>query len=593
MTNTHTITKLPELSAENLKSIMAERIAATKNCNTVIPMLWQGLLELSVPVNEQTRTAKYYIPQDTPQGSALVILNIPEGKQTIPFLVESGWIEQAEKEHFCLFALEPAAEKWGPLKEEEPYLRAAVAAAKLGQYLLVAFAPYVVGYGNIGVGLHKIAMEDPLHTAAAVFLDAGSVEDAYRAEYESKCYNIPDPYDTAAEALNVSYKSIPIPVWFVSESIDAQTVAMIDYWKHTEKAGKPHNHKIYGAVYPQDGPTEYTPEGNILKVAVLEKHFDYALPTTTDVIYRFLKQYYRYGMGPLSNMVIIRAEAEDIGAEHRRFTDSNGIEREYLVYVPKAYQGGNRKLPMVIAYHGASQSMRNMMANGMWYKLADKEGIIIVYPESELSPMPNELSRGAAFAYRPLWALFDENAAHTDRAYAEELMDRVIAEFPVDESRIYITGHSMGCMMTNYLGSCALSKRFAAVGATSGRLNVREYTGTDPLPAFISVGQFELWNYLISQDNPVTAQIDMWLVRSRIATEENVRDVRMNHASEVYREGRYNNYIWKDAEGTPWVRYAWVSMKHHVHTYDENCTFWNQWFSKWHIDENGVRHHAQ
>ena len=591
MKDTYQITKLPELTADNLEKVMSERISATKNSNTVIPMLWQGLLELPVLVNGQERTAKYYISQDTPQGTALVILNVPEGKQTIPFLKESGWMDKADAEHFCLFVAEPAADKWGTPEEEEPYLKATVSAAKLGRYILAAFSPYIVGYGAIGVILHKIAMEDPLHTAAAAFLDAGSVEDAYRREYETKSYIIPDPYNPAAETLCAPYRNIPIPVWFASETIDARTETMIGYWMNAEKAGEPQKDEIYGTVYPQNDETEYTPEGSILKVAVQEKSYDYASPATTDAIYNFLKQYYRYGMGPLSNMISLRSEAEDIGAEHRHFTDSNGIDREYLVYVPKAYRDGDKKRPMVLAYHGASQSMRNMMANGMWYKLADQEGIIIVYPESGLTPMHNELSYGIAFAYRPLWAFFDEDVAYTDKAYANELMDRVIAEFPVDESRIYVTGHSMGCMMTNFLGSTNLSDRFAAVGATSGRLQIREHTGTNPLPAFMTVGQFELWNYLISQDNPVTAQIDMWLVRNGFATEETVRDVRMNRATEIYKEGRYKNYVWKDADGTPWVRYAWVSMKHHVHTYDESCTFWNQWFSRWHIGADGKRHY--
>lgn len=589
MKDEYQIAKLPELTADNLEKVMSERLSVTKNINTVIPMLWQGLLELPVLMNGQERTAKYYIPQNIPQGSAMVILNVPEGAQTYSFLKKSGWMDKADAERFCLFVLEPAEGIWGSPEQEASYLKAAVKAAKLGRYILAAFSPYIVGYGPIGVILHEIVMEDPLRTAAAVFLNAGSVRDSFREEYEAKSYIIPDPYDPAGETLYVCYRNIPVPVWIISGVIDDQAKAMIRYWKNAEKAGEPQKDEIYGTVYPQSGRTEYTPEGNILKVAVQEKDCDYASPATTDAIYNFLKQYYRYGMGPLSNMISLRAEAEDTGAEHRRFTDSNGIDREYLVYVPKAYRGKKKKLPMVLAYHGASQSMRNMMANGMWYKLADQEGIIIVYPESRLTPMHNELSRNITFAYRPLWDFLDEGGDRTDKVYAEELMDRVIAEFPVDESRIYITGHSMGCMMANYLGSTELSDRFAAVGATSGSLQIREHTGTKPLPAFLTVGQFELWNYLISQDNPVTAQIDMWLVRDGLATEEIVRDVRMNHATEIYKEKRYNNYVWMDAEGTPWVRYARVSLKHHVHTYDENCVLWDQWFSRWRIGEDGQR----
>jgi len=587
------IVRLPELTSETLEAIMAERLAATKTAKTTIPMLWQGILELPVLVNGLQRTAKYFIPKDTPQGTAIVILNVPEGKQTLPFLEESGWMAAAETESFCLFALEPAPGGWGTPEEEEPYLQAAVQEVKVGHYCLAAFAPYVVGYGAIGVGLHKIVMADPLHTAAAVFLNAGNVDAVYREEYESKNYLVSDSFDPAAEGLCVPYRDIPVPIWIVSEKIDSQTEAMLEYWKKAAKAGEPKKNAVLGVVYPQHSATEYTPEGNILKVALQTGSCDYCCCRTTNAIYNFLKQYYRYGMGPCSNMISKRIDFKAIGTEHRHFTDSNGIDREYLVYVPEAYRNAKKKLPMIVAYHGASQSMRNMMANGLWYELADQEGMILVYPESTLVPMPGELNGGQPFAYRPLWSLMDPDNMHTDLDYANEMLDRVIAEFPVDESRIYCTGHSMGCMMTNYLGSSSVSHRFAAVGATSGVLRAREHSGTQPVPAFMTIGQFDLWSYQIMDEGDVTGQIDMWLVRDGFATEENVREVRISGASEIYREGLYNNYVWKDDKGIPWVRYAWISQKHHVHTFNENCIFWKQWFSRWHIGKDGRRRYQE
>ena len=63
----------------------------------------------------------------------------------------------------------------------------------------------------------------------------------------------------------------------------------------------------------------------------------------------------------------------------------------------------------------------------------------------------------------------DPELRYTDVVYAEDLLDQLIAVYPqVDQGRIYCTGHSMGCMMTHYLGSAEVSHRFAAMGATSG-----------------------------------------------------------------------------------------------------------------------------
>lgn len=585
------ITVLPTLTPENLESIMADRLAAAKNRNTVIPMLWQGLLELPLNVGNCPRTAKYYVPKDLPQGAATVVLNIPDGFRTVDFLERSGWMDKADTERFCLFAVEPAAGGWKSPDVESAYISAAVGALKLGQHLLVAFAPYVVGYGRIGALLHKIVMSDPLHTAAAVFLDASDIDAACRADYLQHCFSTADRFDPNGEPLTLPYSVVPVPMWIASENPDPDTDSMISYWRSAAKA---YNVMTCGedTVFFQNGETEYTPEGNILQVIVSRRRFACDSPETTDRIYAFLKQYYRYGMGPLSNAVSLRTEPEDIGAERKFFTDRHGIDREYLVYVPAAYRDGHKKLPVILAYHGASQSMRNMMANGMWYRIADEQGIILVYPESTLMAMPNQLSRGLTFAYRPIWELYTDPNNNALIDYADEMLNQVIADYPADPSRIYCTGHSMGCMMTNYLGSSVVSHRFAAVGATSGCLQTRTTTGTQPVPAFMTAGQFDLWDYRVESDGPITAQTDMWLVRNGLATEENVKEVRTS-AAEEYSEGRFRNYVWKDAAGIPWVRYAWIAKKHHVHNLNDNRIFWDQWFSLWQLCEDGTRRYSK
>lgn len=96
---------------------------------------------------------------------------------------------------------------------------------------------------------------------------------------------------------------------------------------------------------------------------------------------------------------------------------------------------------------------------------------MLVFPESTLVPVPPTLGGGEAnpTAYRALWQVEDPELRYTDVVYAEDLLDQLIAVYPqVDQGRIYCTGHSMGCMMTHYLGSAEVSHRFAAMGATSG-----------------------------------------------------------------------------------------------------------------------------
>lgn len=81
----------------------------------------------------------------------------------------------------------------------------------------------------------------------------------------------------------------------------------------------------------------FAPEGGeILAAAVVteEGNYDYALPATTDMIWDFMGQFYRYGGGVLSNAISWKVDYEEMGVEFRSFTDSQGIDRQYLVYIP-------------------------------------------------------------------------------------------------------------------------------------------------------------------------------------------------------------------------------------------------------------------
>ena len=153
------LTKLPCLTAENLDAVMAERLMATKTDLTSIPMLWQGYLEMEIPVADGIRTAKLYIPKDTPQGTAFAFLNTPAGMDSLDFLRESGWIDCADRHQLPLFLAEPALDGWKTPEEEQSYISSCVQAMFGGVYLRAGMSIYVVGYGEIGKCLHRFVLE--------------------------------------------------------------------------------------------------------------------------------------------------------------------------------------------------------------------------------------------------------------------------------------------------------------------------------------------------------------------------------------------------------------------------------------------------
>lgn len=583
------VTRLPRLTRDNLSEIMAQRLDECRNPVTSIPMLWQGLVEMELQVGRHIRTATLYIPNNTPQGTSFVLLNIPRGEHTVDFLQKSGWLALADRNPICLFAAEPGDQGWMTPEEEQDYIHACFQAVFDGDYFRGGMSLYIVGYGDIGICLHKEVLGKPLKVAAAAFLNASDVDAAYLQNMESASM------DADGMEFGLPLKDAPVPVWILGKRMTAEAQAAAGHWIRAIGAGEPEADPILGTVYNQAKDFPGTPGGKVIRVAVKEADAAFHDRKTTDEICRFLLSYVRFTKtGPYGSTLTRSIDYETLGVETRYFPDENGNLRECLIYVPKAHRSKG-KLPLVFAIHGANESVRNYFEESLWYQKAQEAGFIVVMPETTLYPMPDMLSGGIPKAYRPRWkhlfltpedrsALQDEDILYFDR-----ILNTIIAEYPVDESRIYCTGHSNGCMMTNFFGSSPLGKRFAALAATSGVVGSWDPSGSDHIPIWVTMGEFDLWSYGLAEDTSVTAIMDKWLVRNRIADTETVRQIRISGATEYLSDGRHRGTIWKNAQGIPMVRYDWIEKKDHMNTPEENFRFWDQWFSKWCLTEEHVR----
>ncbi len=559
------VTKLPELTFENYQKINEEQMAKYVTKDNTIPMLWQGLLEQSIKVGDTTRTIKMYVPKDTKQGSMFVIMNVPEGQDTLTFMKNSGWMEKADEEGFGLFVLEPGKSGWGNAKEELAYVKAAVGEEMAGTYCMAGPSFYAVGYGAVGSALHEVVMAQPLQTAGAVFFDASDVDSDYLAQYKEKSFNV------EGKTYDVNYKDVPVPVMMASKELTAQAQATKDYWTEASKNIKNYNYENL----------DVTP-------VVKNTTYDYNEKATTQDAWKFLSQYYRYGGGPVSNHISKKVDYKTRKVDFKHFTDSNGIDREYLVYVPEKYKN-KKNLPVVIAYHGASTSATNFFENSLWYEKAEQEGFMVVFPESTLVVLPPTLNGGVARMYRPLWQVENPDLRATDITYADEMLNKIKAEYPVDASRIYCTGHSMGSMMTNYLGSSFVGENFAAIGATSGPMMAKDETLKTTLPMWQTMAEYDMWPYSLDENasGMLVNAANYWLVQNGLATQENVTDIRAKAATKTYVDGRYNTSEWANEKGQVLYRYSWVTKKDHVNLPAENFKLWDEWFSKWSLEEKG------
>ena len=129
---------------------------------------------------------------------------------------------------------------------------------------------------------------------------------------------------------------------------------------------------------------------------------------------------------------------------------SSGERREYLLYVPHSYDR-TRRTPLVISLHGAGLWGAAQRDISQWNRIADREGILVVYPSGVEGHGPR------------IWRADGGPDLTKDVRFIAELIDTLSAAYNIDPTRIYANGLSNGGDMSFVL-SCTLSDRIAAVG---------------------------------------------------------------------------------------------------------------------------------
>ncbi len=136
----------------------------------------------------------------------------------------------------------------------------------------------------------------------------------------------------------------------------------------------------------------------------------------------------------------------------------DGIERDYIVYVPEIYDGSTA-VPIVLNFHGFGSSASQQMFYGDFRDIADTEGFLLVQPE------------GTTFIGNQFWNVGFPGISSTidDVGFTEALIDELATLYTIDLDRVYATGMSNGGFMS-FLLACQLSEKIAAVASVTGSM---------------------------------------------------------------------------------------------------------------------------
>lgn len=140
-----------------------------------------------------------------------------------------------------------------------------------------------------------------------------------------------------------------------------------------------------------------------------------------------------------------------------RCFDTDGGSLRYKLFIPSGHMGVT--MPLIVMLHGGGQDADDFALGTGMNELAEQHRCIVVYPQQSSSAN-----------WSMCWNWFDDSHHHRGQgepALIAALTRSVIADYPVDETRVYVAGLSAGGAMAVILGR-TYPDLFAAVGCHSG-----------------------------------------------------------------------------------------------------------------------------
>ena len=137
-----------------------------------------------------------------------------------------------------------------------------------------------------------------------------------------------------------------------------------------------------------------------------------------------------------STLTVAPCAAQKKGTTARTL-ESGGVEREFLLHIPRRYKQVSKKapVPLVVMLHGRTGSGK-LAARPYygWKRLADKEDFVVVFPTA----------LGKPTSWKGAW----RGKPTEDSVFLAELIELLKGELKIDERRVFMTGHSSGGFMS-------------------------------------------------------------------------------------------------------------------------------------------------
>jgi polyhydroxybutyrate depolymerase len=183
----------------------------------------------------------------------------------------------------------------------------------------------------------------------------------------------------------------------------------------------------------------------------------------------------------LPALLALALSSAALAATERQTLQHQGLQRSYVLRLPPQVQAGAR-LPLVLVLHGGAGNAEHAERMTGFTDKGAREGFIVVYPEGSGRLKDRLLTWNAGHCCGSAM-----QGQVDDVGFIRALIDALVARYPVDPARIYVTGMSNGGMMTHRLG-LALGDRLAAIAPVVATVFGDEPRAASPLPALMING---------------------------------------------------------------------------------------------------------
>ncbi len=568
---------------------------------------FQGTFELEVNVNGKKRRMLAYAPSEYRDSTAGVLVLGENGKTADDLLEESSWRSIAEwepcKEKLIVFFLEPengiwnTDEEYGKTDGDVAYINAAAAiAAERNLFCIHESKIYVCGCREGGAVAHMAAMYNPAFYAGIASVGSTAVaEDYMRSAAKDYCLNL-DGFEDPVHRKNIRKGQIPMPAWIIEDPAFEKSAGdgMLAYWK--EAAGiTEEGHRIASdqIEYVRTAETPYPLNQDkeayrICSSMISEASANHANRLLPRIWKDFLYRQRRWMSCPGGDLRVTEDPVRDLHMDYH-YEEIDGWNREWYTYVPESVKyAPDKKVPLVLAMHGFTCSGEIYAGNSGWNRVADRYGFIVVFP-SALHAHVNMPDCGLMPDWAPLaaWNIFEESDRPDELSYFNQMLDRTIAQYPVDEDRVFATGHSWGSLMTEML-ALGMTDRLAGVAPCSGaffggayeRMTALESLNRfhdRQLPIWMFWGMEEDWLIpgIPTHENETGKTLELWMQRngkeSLIPKNWNEMPVTVN--------GRFLDHF-VVTEGDADVRYTQVDYMPHATMPEMSYRIWEEFFSE-------------